>query len=606
MAALLSGCAGDCPDQPGFTVEVTVDVKGAGTGNGNVSDDRTVLPAGTFVIDCAVRAGGVTGACNDDFLDHGGQGTFSVVATADAGSILSGWPECPSVQGSQGERCSMTIAQQGIQQTFTVRVKFDPVGTVTVSVGGTGSGSGRVIAAGLPQGTSIDCTITAGSAATTGCSASFSDGGQGGSFSLDATANQGSAFASWTGCSSGAQNPCTLSYPGGTDATFTATARFDLANTVAVTVQGTGSGNGRVVGAGLPAGTSIDCTITAGSASPTGCSASFTVAVQGGAFTLDATANAGSAFTNWTGCPGSNGLRCTLTFPGGTNTTFAVTAGFDLIAPPPPPPVVELIAFASERDGNSEIYTTTPDGLTVKRLTTSAGADGGPSWSRDGNRIAFDSDRLGNLDIFVMNADGTVQPPLTTHPADDFEPSWSPDAKRIVFVSDRTGNEEIWSMKDDGTDLKQLTNSPGIDEEPVWSPDGSQILFVSDRNGGDLDIFVMNADGTGPVTPLTSNSVNEFEPNWSPDGTRIVFESLRDGNNEIYTMSATGQNQLRRTINAAEDANPVWSPDGRKIAFMSNRDGNREIYIMNEDGTGLFRLTTNAAKDDYPSWIRKP
>src|SRR5215207_9467424 len=63
------------------------------------------------------------------------------------------------------------------------------------------------------------------------------------------------------------------------------------------------------------------------------------------------------------------------------------------------------LAFASDRDGNLEIYSANADGSDVTRLTTSAGDDSDASWSTTG-RIAFTSVRDGNSEIYSMNADG--------------------------------------------------------------------------------------------------------------------------------------------------------------------------------------------------------
>src|SRR6187455_3399624 len=66
-----------------------------------------------------------------------------------------------------------------------------------------------------------------------------------------------------------------------------------------------------------------------------------------------------------------------------------------------------MLAFVSERDGNSEIYVMNVDGTDLLRLTNDVGRDVDPAWSPDGKRIAFASDRAGDWDIYVMNADGS-------------------------------------------------------------------------------------------------------------------------------------------------------------------------------------------------------
>ena len=66
------------------------------------------------------------------------------------------------------------------------------------------------------------------------------------------------------------------------------------------------------------------------------------------------------------------------------------------------------IAFASERDGNWQIYAMDNDGDNQRNLSNNDFDDQYPSWSPDGKHIAFVSEREGSRDIYVMDADGGI------------------------------------------------------------------------------------------------------------------------------------------------------------------------------------------------------
>ncbi|MBN1481923.1 DUF5050 domain-containing protein [candidate division KSB1 bacterium] len=134
------------------------------------------------------------------------------------------------------------------------------------------------------------------------------------------------------------------------------------------------------------------------------------------------------------------------------------------------------IAFASNRDGNYEIYTMDPTGANLKRLTNNEAEDSWPIWSPDGSKIAFDSNRDDELyEIYVMNADGSNPKRVTNVPRYIFYHtlSWTPDGK-IVFVEaeDRNGCShcDIWIVNADGTNQKKLTENESIDCDPACSP----------------------------------------------------------------------------------------------------------------------------------------
>jgi Tol biopolymer transport system component len=49
-------------------------------------------------------------------------------------------------------------------------------------------------------------------------------------------------------------------------------------------------------------------------------------------------------------------------------------------------------------------------------------------------RIAFASERDGNFEIYTMRADGSEQVRFTNDPSYDSQPAWSPDGSRIRLL----------------------------------------------------------------------------------------------------------------------------------------------------------------------------
>lgn len=207
------------------------------------------------------------------------------------------------------------------------------------------------------------------------------------------------------------------------------------------------------------------------------------------------------------------------------------------------------------------------DGTSRDPLTNAN--DWEPSWSPNGKYITFASQRDGNPEIYMMDADGTNQRRLTHSEHNDWQAAWSPDSTRLAFARGESSTWDIYIMdvSDGGikgdSELVRLTNNDVADGFPAWSRDGTRILFSSMRDGNE-EIYIMNADGLGQ-TRLTNNNVEDTFPRWSPDGTRIVYVvTSKHGtitSTEIVIMNADGSNPHLLTKTAMiEEACPNWRP----------------------------------------------
>ena len=93
---------------------------------------------------------------------------------------------------------------------------------------------------------------------------------------------------------------------------------------------------------------------------------------------------------------------------------------------------------------------------------------------------------------------------------------------QVVFSSIRptisTGNLNVFSMNADGTGVKQLTSfvDPLEGQDAGWSPDMSMISFEHDTKGGAASVWVMNADGSNVHSTGIACNPNGCKPRFRP------------------------------------------------------------------------------------------
>ena len=274
-----------------------------------------------------------------------------------------------------------------------------------------------------------------------------------------------------------------------------------------------------------------------------------------------------------------------------------------------------LIVFQSNRDGNEEIYSMTPDGTNRVNLTRDPSTDIEPHWSPTGDRIVFVSNRDGNNEIFTMNADGSGVTQVTrTTGVGNRWPSWTNDG-RIIFHRGALPDRDVYRINPDGTGLTNLTEGPFDNAWASAAPRGPMIAFSRFTPSEGQHLFTLNTF-SGVTKMVTLPSLDEFEvmANWSPNGNDLVFQRFDDEGTDLFVVHKDGTElvQLTDTDDRVESA-PGFSPDGERIVFSactnpgtaSQRCGN---YLMNVDGTGETDLSLVRAPflDDFDDNYRDP
>ena len=186
--------------------------------------------------------------------------------------------------------------------------------------------------------------------------------------------------------------------------------------------------------------------------------------------------------------------------------------------------------------------------------------------------------------------------------------SWSPDDSQIAYTkwsSDQSA-EQVWVMNADGTGSRQLTSNNKRTLFVDWSPDGNKLALPYD-----YQLHLMDPGGSTPVMIYDGFTRNLA---WSPDGSMIAFEGENTPNGyhyndmDIWVINADGSNP-RNLTNSADvyDSAPTWSPDGRSIVFgsMRSREAGARTQIMKIDvATGEVTQLTTQGNNMVPLWVK--
>ena len=247
----------------------------------------------------------------------------------------------------------------------------------------------------------------------------------------------------------------------------------------------------------------------------------------------------------------------------------------------------------------SELCTTYPDGMDIRRLTSDRKMAIFPRWTADG-RVVYIGDMNGVPQVWQMDVESLRRSRLFSFKGTPTSIAPSPDGRRFALTLSFQGNVELY-VADPATDrLTRLTTTKFATEgQPAWSPDGSQIAYVSDETRTP-QIYVVDV-ATKAKRRLTSRGSQNVDPDWGPDG-RIAYITKRGGSQVAVMDAAKGDSSAVLVTEAANWRHPSWSRDGRHLAAARDK----ALFLIDalEGGDKPRQMFHAAGNWVSPCWTR--
>ncbi len=230
--------------------------------------------------------------------------------------------------------------------------------------------------------------------------------------------------------------------------------------------------------------------------------------------------------------------------------------------------------------GRTDIWLTSIDGKTTKRLTSHEAGDWNPRWCRDGG-LFFLSTRSGSSQVWRIEPTGGEARQITDLPLDINEFRVEPALKKFLVAMEVYPGLGIDGTVEKDQEKAALQTTGMVYDElmfrhwDTWEDGKRSHLFLLDPGTGDLVDLMPDLDADVPTRPW--GGLEEVAV--APDGGEVLFtakvlpgsEPAWSTDYDIYAVATDGSGAMRclTEANEAWDTTPLFSPDGKTLAWLA-------------------------------------
>jgi len=209
------------------------------------------------------------------------------------------------------------------------------------------------------------------------------------------------------------------------------------------------------------------------------------------------------------------------------------------------------------------------------------------SVSPDGKEVVF----VVRGEVFVTSVEYGTTKRITDTPEQERSVSFSPDGKSILYASERNNSWNLYQTKVVREEETNFTNSTLLKEEaileieaetfqPTYSPDGKEVAYLEER----VVLKVINLKSKATRTILKgdynySYTDGDQHYDWSPDGKWFLVdfnEKPRWPITDVVLVDAQGNQKFTNlTQSGYGDNNAKWMMKGKMMIWSTARHGMR-------------------------------